>query len=325
MGKIFSFSFAILIILLSGIVVKSAAFALFNWDFEDGTLQGWAVIWGDAGKQPVDNDDDRHGGNFGKQGRYFVGTYENMKDEAQVELKSPVFTISSRMLSLLVGGGAHSDQTFVALYDAHTDKELFRECGNNAENMSRRYWDVSPYIGKKVYLKIVDRHTGGWGHINVDDIRELTNDEIAEIGARRLEKERLRAKWLADLNSPTKRKVYKGRELIDIAMPLGGIGAGNIAICGDGALREWQIFNKVNASCVVPCQFFAVWAKVDDKAPVARILQTTSVEGLPEIAETEFVGEFPIAEIRYKDPSLPIKIRMEAFSPFIPMNSKDSG
>ncbi|MCX6375568.1 MAG: GH116 family glycosyl-hydrolase, partial [Armatimonadetes bacterium] len=50
-----------------------------------------------------------------------------------------------------------------------------------------------------------------------------------------------------------------------------------------------------------------------------------SIPGMTEIRETEFIGEFPIAEMRYKDPSLPVDVSMEAFSPFIPMNSKDSG
>ena len=131
--------------------------------------------------------------------------------------------------------------------------------------------------------------------------------------------------WLAALMSPTKRKVYRSGELADLAMPMGGVGAGNIAICGDGALREWQIFNKVNSSCIVPGQFFAVWARAGDGESVARLLQTTPAEDFPLVKETEFIGEFPIAEVRYKDPALPVDVRMEAFSPFIPINSKDSG
>ena len=43
--------------------------------------------------------------------------------------------------------------------------------------MTRRYWDVSKHKGEQVYLKIVDSNTGGWGHLNVDDIRELTPAE----------------------------------------------------------------------------------------------------------------------------------------------------
>lgn len=298
---------------------------LARWDFEDGTLQGWTVVSGDAGPQPVEKDDDRYGGSFNKQGRYFIGTYENTRDDAEVEYKSPTFTIFANTITLLVGGGSHLDRTYVALYTASDDKEIYRETGSNSESMRRRYWDVSKHKGEQVYLRIVDRERGGWGHINVDDIREMTPQEEARVEAERRQREADNKRWMDGLMNPDKRKVYSGRELTDLAMPLGGIGAGNIAICGDGSLREWQIFNKVNAACTVPGGFFAIWARQQGQAPVARILQTAPVENLPTVDATEFIGEFPIAEVIYKDDDLPVSVRMEAFSPFIPMNAKDSG
>src|SRR2546428_13047342 len=36
------------------------------------------------------------------------------------------------------------------------------------------------------------------------------------------------------------RIVYRGEQLRAVAMPLGGIGAGAIALAGDGGLRPWQ-------------------------------------------------------------------------------------
>lgn len=39
----------------------------------------------------------------------------------------------------------------------------------------------------------------------------------------------------------------------------------------------------------------------------------------------EFVGEYPIAELTYRDRSLPVQVSLRAFSPHIPMNPKDSG
>lgn len=296
-----------------------------TFDFEDGTLQGWTVAFGDVGKQPVDNDDDRYGGNFNKQGRYFIGTYENLRDDAEAEFVSPTFTVSSKIITLLVGGGHHPGETYVALYRASDGAEIFRETGANSETMQRRFWDVSSLQGQQVYLKIVDRHRGGWGHINVDDIRELSSQEVAQIEAERREQQRANERWLERLTAPSERKVYRGRELVDIAMPMGGIGAGNIAVCGDGSLREWQIFNKMNSSCVVPGQMFAVWARAGDGKPVAKVLRTDPVGDLPLVDATEFIGEFPIAEVRYLDDELPVRVTMQAFSPFIPLNSRDSG
>jgi len=317
--------FASVLSLIICVICVLPAHAGVKWDFEDGTLQGWTVVSGDVGPQPVDKNDDRFGGNFNKEGKYFIGTYENTQDDAEVEYRSPDFTITAATMTLLVGGGAHVDRTFVALYSASDNTELFHETGTNSEAMQRKYWDVSKYKGRTVYMRIVDRERGGWGHINVDDIRELTAQEEARIEAEKKQREIENQRWLSNLMNPDRRKVYSGTELTDLAMPLGGIGAGNIAVCGDGSLREWQIWNKVNSACNPLMGFFAVWAKQGNKSPVARVLQTPSIEGMTEISDTEFIGEFPISEVVYKDDKLPVDIRMEAFSPFIPLNSKDSG
>jgi uncharacterized protein (DUF608 family) len=134
-------------------------------------------------------------------------------------------------------------------------------------------------------------------------------------------------------------------------MPLGGIGTGSIALCGDGSLRQWQIHNQVNHLACVPHSFFAVWARRPraDELPVARILQSRALydtkgpdppptsndhmvpaahrallKRLPGVEATEFVGEYPVAELTYHDPALPLRASMQAYNPFIPLNSKDS-
>lgn len=135
-------------------------------------------------------------------------------------------------------------------------------------------------------------------------------------------------------------------------MPLGGIGTGTIALGGDGSLRQWQIHNQVNHMACVPHSFFAIWARSarPSNEPVARVLQSAALYGtdgpaapptsndhivpiphrrllsrLPGIEATEFTGEYPIGKVQYVDSALPLEVSMEAFSPFIPLNSKDSG
>jgi len=135
-------------------------------------------------------------------------------------------------------------------------------------------------------------------------------------------------------------------------MPLGGVGTGTIALCGDGSLRQWQIHNQVNHLACVPHSFFAAWARKASltRAPVARVLQSSALydtdgpvppptsndhrvppvhrallKQLPGVETTEFIGEYPIAELTYHDPAVPLQVAMEAFSPFIPLESKDSG
>ena len=164
----------------------------------------------------------------------------------------------------------------------------------------------------------------GWGHINVDNIRELTPAEEAAPAKEAAEKANRYEAWLKSIDAPAKRIVYSGRALTDIAFPLGGIGGGHVSIRGDGAIRQWCIFNRVNERCVVPMSFFAIWAKAASGQPVARLLQGSSIPGLTEIEKVEFVGEYPIAELKFSDRALPVQVGLRAFSPHIPMNAKDS-
>lgn len=312
---------------------------LARFDFEDGTLQGWKIVSGEAGRLPTGPETMRKDQSFGQQGNYFIGLYENPNyDTAKIVLQSPVFTIQASTISLLVGGGDHYGECYVALYKAADDSEIAREIGKNLEYMTRRYWDVSGLKGQPVYLKIVDSHTGGWGHINVDDIHEMTIDEERDRAAELAARSKRYEQWLASVDAPSKRIVYSGKALGDVFMPLGGIGGGHVSISGDGAVRQWCIFNKVNEGCVVPDSFFAVWAKAKGKAPVARRLQG-SVGGVSEadfrrrsatdspptgVEKVEFIGEYPVAALRFIDRQLPVQVSLRAFSPHIPMNAKES-
>ena len=90
--------------LCAGVIVALACSAsgaaerpLAHWDFETGDLGRWQVAWGDLGPQPTDAGDDRWGGDFGKQGAWFVGTGElpggGFSEALTGEVWSPVFVI----------------------------------------------------------------------------------------------------------------------------------------------------------------------------------------------------------------------------------------
>jgi uncharacterized protein (DUF608 family) len=121
------------------------------------------------------------------------------------------------------------------------------------------------------------------------------------------------------------RKVYRGASLRQIAMPMGGLGAGNVALGGGGSLRNWQIFNQCNPNAQLQASFFAIWAKPEGGEAVARLLQTEPVGKLPTLEAVEFVGEYPFAWLTYQDRALPVQARLEACCPLIPLNAKDSG
>ena len=133
---------------------------------------------------------------------------------------------------------------------------------------------------------------------------------------------------------------YTGRNLDEIAFPLGGIGTGTISLGGWGQLRDFEIMNRPNKGFAAPMTFFAVQVRDGRKPPVARILQGTkggnyyagghsashgTPDGLPHFRNVSFRGEYPFAFVKLSDPAVPLRVTLEAFNPFIPLNADDSG
>ena len=131
--------------------------------------------------------------------------------------------------------------------------------------------------------------------------------------------------WNASLLERGESRVYRGEELKFIAMPLGGIGAGQVYLRGDGTLNPWQNFNNFNSNAMVPDSFFAVRTKSASGAALSRLLQLGSKDAAQGVQAIEFSGEYPFAWIDYLDDALPVRVRLEAYSPYIPLNTKDSG
>ena len=133
-----------------------------------------------------------------------------------------------------------------------------------------------------------------------------------------------------------------GAEFGHLAMPLGGIGTGNLAICADGGLRQWQLHNIGNHAGALPGSFFALrvsrWEPPLDEV---RILQAPPRDSTgtplvsddvvpdwqrdllsrcPGVARTTFCGTYPIARVRYLDPAVPLGVTLEAFNPLVPLD-----
>ncbi|MGI5438961.1 hypothetical protein ACQEV4_16585 [Streptomyces shenzhenensis] len=47
---------------------------------------------------------------------------------------------------------------------------LARATGRGVEQYRRVVLDLSGHIGERICVEVVDRTTGGWGHLNVDDV-----------------------------------------------------------------------------------------------------------------------------------------------------------
>lgn len=127
---------------------------------------------------------------------------------------------------------------------------------------------------------------------------------------------------------------------------LGGIGTGSIELFPDGEFHQFQIYNP-------PRWTTQSWeAKVDDgeqytgdlafwvrtesegSAPIVRKLgQITEPQDFTyrmftwnrPVEEIEFDGRFPVCDLTYRDPALPISLTLRAVSPFVPHDAAASG
>lgn len=134
-------------------------------------------------------------------------------------------------------------------------------------------------------------------------------------------------------------RLFRGRQLAMIAFPLGGVCAGSISLGGRGQLRDWEIFNKPDKGNSPAYALPAIFVQAGQAPPIARVLEarvlppyegqnglgSRNAPGLARLASATFTGEFPLAHIDFADPSLPVKVSLDAFSPFIPHEPDDSG
>lgn len=141
---------------------------------------------------------------------------------------------------------------------------------------------------------------------------------------------------LADIAWP---RVFRGRQLSMIAFPLGGVAAGSVSLGGRGQLRDWEIFNRPQKGNTPSYAFPAIWVRSGNAKPFAKVLEARiqppyegenglgarNAPGLRRLASATFTGEFPLAHIDFQDRALPVRVSLDAFTPFIPHEPDDSG
>jgi sucrose-6-phosphate hydrolase SacC (GH32 family) len=92
-------------------------------------------------------------------------------DSAVGEMESAPFLLGGNGgINFLISGGDNIEQLYIALIRVADGKELFRATGTDWEELVRVNWDAKAYIGERLLLRVVDKATGSWGHLNLDDI-----------------------------------------------------------------------------------------------------------------------------------------------------------
>lgn len=152
----------------------------------------------------------------------------------------------------------------------------------------------------------------------------------ADEAAEKLETKGFSPEWIRLLTSKGRIRQYSGKELKYIGMPVGGQYAGQVYLSGDGQLWYWDVFNQriMNPGGpgdvyynkpMLPKDYVGVkqgfWLEIDGKKT------PLNGEGFSEIT---FTGAYPLAHVEMRDDSLPVDVRLTAYSPFAPLNDRDS-
>lgn len=140
--------------------------------------------------------------------------------------------------------------------------------------------------------------------------------------------------------------IYKGEKQKEICFPLGGIGTGSIGLSGNGRLRDFEIFNRPAKGSENGYTAFVVKAVKNGKSYVKVLsgdyersymgdyahknftgygfgVPGCSMGGFPHFKNVTFKGEFPVAEVYFSDEDFPCEVKLTAFNPFIPLDSKN--
>ena len=142
---------------------------------------------------------------------------------------------------------------------------------------------------------------------------------------------------------------YTKNQLLQIALPMGGIGAGSISLNGHGGLQDFSIRNRP-AIGPLPDRFGngrdagfgilhikgenPVTKLVEGPFPAGRIYNMGlhgvghlqgRYEGLPRFKKNVFEGAYPFGCVKLSDPSIPLEVSITGWSPLIPRDDVASG
>jgi sucrose-6-phosphate hydrolase SacC (GH32 family) len=156
--------------LLAGLIVGSDDIVLA--DFEQATYGPWKTTGNAFGKGPAEGTLPGQMPVTGFDGKKLVNSFLG-GDGTTGTLTSPEFSIDRDYIRFLIGGGGWENETLIRLV---VDGQAVRStAGPNtvaggSEELLPAAWNVRDLLGKSGTIEIIDRATGGWGHINVDQI-----------------------------------------------------------------------------------------------------------------------------------------------------------
>jgi uncharacterized protein (DUF608 family) len=145
-------------------------------------------------------------------------------------------------------------------------------------------------------------------------------------------------------------RTFTGDRTTQIALPIGGLGAGSVCMNGYGGLQDFSIRTRPETTAL-PEGFTANSAeaafavlhvkgeragtklvegpfppfKIFDQGLQGQGLRRGGFEGFPRFAKCTFQGEYPFGVARLSDATVPLEVTVTGWNPFIPLDDKNSG
>ena len=150
-----------------------------------------------------------------------------------------------------------------------------------------------------------------------------------------------------ELLRPGAQRTYSGMNATQVAMPIGGIGAGCVCFNGYGGLQDFSIWNHPTTTALpegfAPSRGAFAILHVKGAAPLTKLIEGPfpvlkifdqglqgegyrrgGFEGFPRFDRCQFKGEFPFGEATISDAKIPLNVTITAWNPFIPLDDKNS-
>ena len=151
-------------------------YQVLNGDFETGDLTGWTldgdaigyvseqdVFWKNADKP------------YNKDGRFLFTGIEDVKgsmEAAHGTLTSSTFTVGGTGFITFKLGGGYNAECYIEIVDAATGEAIAKYHNDYADSNEGRMFtfkaDLSEFMGREVYIRVVDRASAAWGCLVVD-------------------------------------------------------------------------------------------------------------------------------------------------------------
>lgn len=187
-------------------------------DFEGDTYGDWKTVGDAFGQGPAQGALPGQMALMGFLGKGLVNSFHG-GDDSTGSLTSPAFKIERASLNFLIGGGHNPGETCVNLI---LDGKIARTAtGPNkqpggTEALDWISWDISDLAGKSAQLTVIDHKTGGWGHINVDQVVQSDKKRGSALAVRSLVAKRRYLHLPVRGDAPSRRvKVDADGKLVD--------------------------------------------------------------------------------------------------------------